>query len=131
MTYEVEDVNELTSSQPIVLKVSLERNEDEDEENREHAVVAPLYPFPKTESWWTVISEPATKTLLSVKRVTLGQRHTVNLDFSLPAGTHDLALVLVSDSYAGADQEEKIILQVQEGEEESEEDEEDEEMEDS
>ena len=57
VSFDVQDAASLTSSQPINIKVNLERSEDDDEK-QDHAVVAPLYPFTKTEGWWTVISEP-------------------------------------------------------------------------
>ena len=129
------NVAELSAGTSIVLNVTIERDSDEaDESAVDYTVVAPLYPLTKAESWWAVVGEPATKTLLAIKKIVLQQRHTVALDFTLPMGPHDLTLSVVSDSYVGADREFTFTVQVAEGDgDSSEEDssEEDEDMRDA
>ena len=103
-----------------VLSVTIERDVDEDDEtDQDYAVVAPLYPSSKTESWWAVVTEPATKTLVSVKKFVLQTRHNVKLALTLPPGPHDLSLTIVSDSYVGADREFEVHVDIPEGAEDA------------
>lgn len=77
-------------------------------------VFAPHFPKPKEEGWWLVIGEPATNTLLSVKRVNLGVKSVSQLDFTAPdAGRRDLKLFFMCDSWIGCDQEFDISLTVE------------------
>jgi len=128
VTHSVEDADELNSSRPVVVQVDIERDADEDDSEADYTVVAPLYPSAKAEGWWVVVSEPATNTLLSVKKIALRQRQTVKLDFTLAAGAHDLSLTVVCDSYVGADREFEFKVQIGEGEESEDDSDEDEEM---
>lgn len=106
IAFEVEDASELDSATPIALRASLERETDDEEEAADPTAIAPFFPSPKLTSWWLVIGDPGTRSLLSIKRVTIARRLDVRLEFSLPAGTHDrLRLYLMCDSYVGADRE--------------------------
>jgi len=90
-------------------------------------VHAPFYPGRKSENWWLVVGEEASKTLLAIKRVTVGRELNLKLEFTVPTpGRHDLKLFLMSDSYVGVDQEPAFSVMVEEGMDvdESEEDEE-------
>ncbi|KAG8908173.1 DEIH-box ATPase [Tulasnella sp. 403] len=116
---------------PIVLKVSLEREVDEDEEDDDQTVIAPLYPTKKMANWWVVVGEPATKQLLAIRKVTVRKQMSLKLDFTLPKGLHKLKLYVICDSYVGADHDIALDpVEVAEGEDSDEDDEDsDEEME--
>ncbi|KAK3934484.1 pre-mRNA splicing helicase [Diplogelasinospora grovesii] len=129
LEFELEDEESVRAGEPAYLKINIEREADEDEEF-DPTVHAPFYPARKTENWWLVVGEEATKTLLAIKRVTIGQKLNVRLEFTVPTpGNHDLKLFLMSDSYVGVDQEPSFSVQVAEGMEvdEDEDDEEDDE----
>lgn len=118
--FDVADPESVAAGGVVNVKVQLEREGDEDEDVG--PVVAPYFPVKKDEGWWIVIADPATKTLLAIKRVTLQHRLTVKLDFIAPkAGHHTLKVYLMSDSYNGCDQELDMELDVAEGEESEEE----------
>lgn len=75
------------------------------------------------------MGDPKAGTLLAIKRVTVGRKLDVKLEFSVQSeGVHDLKLFLMSDSYLGVDQDPEFRVVAKEGveEEESEEDEEEE-----
>lgn len=75
------------------------------------------YPARKDESWWLVVGEPKTNSLLAIKRVPLQRKSRVKLDFNAPAspGAHNLTLYFMCDSYLGCDQEYEFKLEVTEG----------------
>jgi pre-mRNA-splicing helicase BRR2 len=92
--------------------------EDEDDEDDSNAVIAPFYPSKKMTHWWLIVGEPSTRQLLSIKRVTLKRTVTVNLEFTLPQGSHALKLYLICDSYMGADHDIQLDpIEVGEGDE--------------
>ena len=92
-----------TAGSPIVLKVALSKDADEDDAADEQTVIAPFYPKKKLANWWLVVGEPSTRQLLSIKRVTVNKSLSVKLEFTLPQGTHELKLFAICDSYMGAD----------------------------
>lgn len=92
-----------TAGSPIVLKVVLSKDADEDDPADEQTVIAPFYPKKKLANWWLVVGEPSTRQLLSIKRVTVNKSLSVKLEFTLPQGTHELKLFAICDSYMGAD----------------------------
>jgi pre-mRNA-splicing helicase BRR2 len=106
------------AGEPIVLKVVLSRDADEDEDaNTEQAVIAPFYPKKKMANWWIVVGEPSTRQLLSIKRVTVAKNLSVRLEFTLPQGQHSLKLSAICDSYMGADHDIPLdAIDVAEGE---------------
>ena len=117
--FQVEDADQLDSATPIVLNATLEREADEEEEAPDPTAIAPLFPSKKLVNWWLVVGDPGTRSLLSIKRVTLTRSLNVRLEFNLPQGTHErLKLYLMCDSYMGADRELDIPpLRVAEGQE--------------
>ncbi|KAG0308854.1 DEIH-box ATPase [Dissophora globulifera] len=126
--YEIEDEDEVKAGQPVVVEVQLEREGDDEELS---SVPAPFFPTKKDEGWWIVVGDPATKTLLAIKRITLQRRLKVKLEFVCPrAGEQTFKLYTMCDSFSGCDQEIDMKLSVGEGEEDSDEEEEDEEDED-
>ncbi|KAF9066554.1 Sec63 Brl domain-containing protein [Rhodocollybia butyracea] len=93
-----------TAGVPIVLKVTLGRDIDEDDvPDPDQTVVAPYYPTKKMPNWWLVVGEPSTRQLLVIKRVTVNRTLSVKLEFTLPKGKHDIKLYVICDSYVGAD----------------------------
>ncbi|KAK1781120.1 Sec63 Brl domain-containing protein [Copromyces sp. CBS 386.78] len=130
LEFELEDKDNIRANEPAYLKINIEREVDEDEEF-DPTVHAPFYPGKKTENWWLVVGEESSKTLLAIKRVTIGKKLNVRLEFTVPTpGRHDLKLMLMSDSYVGVDQDPAFSVMVEEGmdvdesEEEEEEDDE-------
>ncbi|KAK4673654.1 Pre-mRNA-splicing helicase BRR2 [Podospora pseudopauciseta] len=112
---EVEDKDEIRAGEPAYLKIAIEREIDEDE-GYDPTVHAPFYPGKKTESWWLVVGEEKTKELLAIKRITVGRKLNVRLEFTVPtAGHHALKLFFMSDSYMGVDQEPSFSAEVAEG----------------
>lgn len=106
LEFEVEDAENLHAGEPAYLNIQIEREVEEDESEVDLVVHAPFYPAKKMENWWLVVGEEGTKTLLAIKRVTVGRQLKVKLEFTVPTpGKHDLKLFLMSDSYIGVDQE--------------------------
>lgn len=124
LEFEVEDEGELRAGEPSYLSIKLEREVDANEEF-DPTVHAPFYPTKKMENWWLVVGEESTKTLLAIKRVTIGRQLKARLEFTVPTpGQHDLKLSLISDSYMGVDQEPGFSVTVAEGMDVDEDDEE-------
>lgn len=115
LKHEVEDEDEIRSNEPTFIKVTIQQNIEEDDEF-DPTVHAPFYTGKKIENWWLVVGEESTKSLLSIKRVTIMRELEVKLDFTVPtAGKHDLKLYLMSDSYRGVDQETEFSITAAEG----------------
>ncbi|EGS23280.1 pre-mRNA splicing helicase-like protein [Thermochaetoides thermophila DSM 1495] len=115
LEFEVDDPDNIRAGEPAYLKIHIERELEEDEEF-DPTVHAPFYPGKKSENWWLVVGEESTKTLLAIKRVTVGKELNVKLEFVVPSpGKHDLKLFLMSDSYVGVDQDPSFSVNVAEG----------------
>jgi len=115
LNFEVLDEENIRANEPAYLNVQIEREVEEDEEV-DTTVHAPFYPTKKMENWWLVVGEESSKTLLAIKRVTIGQQLKVRLEYTVPtAGKHDLKLFLMSDSYIGVDQEPTFSITAAEG----------------
>jgi pre-mRNA-splicing helicase BRR2 len=115
LEFEVEDADNLRAGEASYLNIAIEREVDEDEEF-DPTVHCPFYPAKKLENWWLVVGDESTKTLLAIKRVTIGRSLKVKLEFTVPTpGKHDLKLFLMSDSYVGVDQEPSFSVTVAEG----------------
>nr|XP_049704303.1 putative U5 small nuclear ribonucleoprotein 200 kDa helicase isoform X1 [Helicoverpa armigera]XP_049704304.1 putative U5 small nuclear ribonucleoprotein 200 kDa helicase isoform X2 [Helicoverpa armigera] len=110
LTYEVKNERHLRAGKPIVVEVSLEREDD-----IVGPVIAPFFPQKREEGWWVVIGDPKSNTLLSIKRVSLARSAKVRLDFVCgSSGRHTYTLYFMSDAYLGADQEYKFTADVAE-----------------
>ncbi|KAL9108874.1 MAG: hypothetical protein Q9227_006405 [Pyrenula ochraceoflavens] len=121
LDFEVVEPENITAGAPAFIQVKVERDIDEEDEP-DTTVHAPFYPGTKTENWWLVIGEEATKSLLAVKRVTIARSLNTKLDFVVPtAGPHELTLYLMSDSYMGVDQAPTFAVNAAEGMDEEEE----------
>jgi pre-mRNA-splicing helicase BRR2 len=124
LAFEVEEPESIVAGEPAVLNVTVERELEEDEAPPSE-VHAPFFPVEKTENWWLVVGEEATKNLLAIKRVTIGRSLKTKLEYTVPsAGKHELTLYLMSDCYLGVDQAPTFEVEAAEGEEESEEEDE-------
>jgi pre-mRNA-splicing helicase BRR2 len=110
LEYEVAEKDEIRAGEPAFLQIQIQRNIEEDDE-LDPTVHAPFYPQKKTENWWLVVGEDSTKSLLAIKRVTVGRELKVRLEFTVPTpGEHNLKLFLMSDSYIGVDQEREFSV---------------------
>lgn len=115
MEFDVEDPDEISAGAPAYLRIKIARELDEDEEPAE-AVHAPFYPAKKMEIWWLVVGDESAKTLLAIKRITIGKSLNVRLEYTVPTpGEHELKLFLMSDSYVGVDQDPSFKVTVAEG----------------
>ena len=129
LEHEVLEEDEIQAGEPAFLRVKIARNLEDDEGEFESTVHAPFYPNKKLENWWLVVGDEKTKTLLAIKRVTIGRELNVRLEYTVPSpGEHNLKLYLMSDSYMGVDQEREFSVTAAEAMDvdEDEEDEEDE-----
>jgi pre-mRNA-splicing helicase BRR2 len=126
--YTVDDADDIHAGGVCTIAVKLER--DDDDGSQLTPVIAPHFPVRKMESWWLCVGEPATNSLLAIKRVPLQNEASVKLQFAAPAeGAHEMKLYLMADAYQGADQEFEFALTCLEAEEEEESDDEEEEEE--
>mmetsp|Transcript_3106 Transcript_3106/g.7162 ORF Transcript_3106/g.7162 Transcript_3106/m.7162 type:complete len:2217 (+) Transcript_3106:149-6799(+) len=94
------------------------------------SVISPRFPTKREEAWWLVVGDTKRGTLAAIKRVTLGRKSKVKLEFQAPAeaGKVDYTLFFMCDSYCGCDQEFEFKLDVKEaGDEDEDEDDDDEE----
>lgn len=115
LEHEVLDEDEIQAGEPAYLNIKITRNIDEEEEH-DSTVHAPFYPIKKMENWWLVVGDDKTKSLLAIKRVTIGRELATKLEYTVPAvGEHSLKLFLMSDSYVGVDQEREFSVTAAEG----------------
>ena len=126
LTFEVEEPDDIVANAPSHLKITLEREVEEDQDPILTAH-APFFPVDKTENWWLVVGDEKGKNLLAIKRVTIVRRLETRLEFVVPeSGKRELTLFLMSDSYVGVDQVPTFEVDVKEGEEEDESEDDDE-----
>ena len=113
VNYEVVNADEVEAGDSVEMVVSLEREMDESDELG--AVVAPRYPKKKdSESWWLVVGDVKKGTLSAIKRVNLGRKQKVKLEFQAPSdpGNVEYTLFFMCDSYLGCDQEYEFSVNV-------------------
>ncbi|KAI1501740.1 Sec63 Brl domain-containing protein [Biscogniauxia marginata] len=116
LEFELLDEDNIHAGEPAYMNVQIEREVDDEDGEVDTTVHAPFYPVKKMENWWLVVGEESTKTLLAIKRVTIGKQLKVRLEYTVPTpGKHDLKLLLMSDSYVGVDQEPTFSVNVAEG----------------
>ncbi|KAL8642146.1 MAG: hypothetical protein Q9228_001138 [Teloschistes exilis] len=127
LDFEVLDKDAITAGSPSYLQIRIVRNVEGDQEP-DTTVHAPFYPQRKMENWWLVVGEEKSKSLLAIKRITIGRQLEMKLEYVVPsAGSHDLTLYLMSDSYVGVDQDPSFTVEAAEGMDEDEDEEEGEE----
>ena len=130
LDYDLEDPDDITAGVPAYIKVSITRDVDEEDEGNDidTTVHAPFFPVKKMENWWLVVGDESSKTLLAIKRITIGRALSLRLEYTVPTpGQHELKLFLMSDSYVGVDQDPSFTVNVAEGTDEEENDDEEEE----
>ena len=124
INFEVEDPDNLATGSPAYLKITVTRELEEDEEP-DTQVHAPFYPQKKMENWWLVVGEESSKTLLAIKKVTIGRKLDLRLEFvPQKVGEQELTLYLMCDSYVGVDQDPSFKITAAEGMDEDEEEDE-------
>ncbi|RDW74063.1 Sec63-domain-containing protein [Coleophoma crateriformis] len=126
LSFDVEDPENITAGDPAYIKVQITRDVDEDDEDNDvdTTVHAPFYPVKKMENWWLVVGDESSKTLLAIKRITIGKVLNLRLEYTVPTpGEHELKLLLMSDSYVGVDQDPTFKVSVAEGMDEDEDEE--------
>ncbi len=126
---DLDDPDEITAGAPAYIRVKITRDVDEEDElaDIDTTVHAPFYPVKKMENWWLVVGEESSKTLLAIKRITIGRSLNLRLEYTVPTpGEHDLKLFLMSDSYVGVDQDPNFHVSVAEGMDEDDDEDEDE-----
>ncbi|OAX81734.1 hypothetical protein ACJ72_03925 [Emergomyces africanus] len=127
LDFTVLDEDSITAGEPAYIDIKIERDVEEEEEV-DTTVSAPFYPGKKMENWWLVVGEEKTNSLLATKRVTIGKKLQLKLEYIVPTpGEHELTLFLMSDSYVGVDQDPSFKITAAEGMDEDEEEEEEEE----
>uniref|UniRef100_A0A7S0GP72 RNA helicase n=1 Tax=Micromonas pusilla TaxID=38833 RepID=A0A7S0GP72_MICPS len=112
--YSVAGAETIETGDTVELVVELEREMDDGDLG---PVLAPRFPKKKEESWWLVVGDANKGTLAAIKRVTLGRKSKVRLEFAAPeeAGKAEYTLFFMCDSYLGCDQEYGIEFDVKEG----------------
>lgn len=123
VSYKVEDADAITAGEAVTIRISLEREiDDENLDDEELAglgmVTSAHFPTSKKEGWWIVVGDTSNNTLLSLKRVNLKHKLSVQLEFAAPEepGDYTLTLFCMSDSYMGCDQEYSLNISVAPGE---------------
>jgi pre-mRNA-splicing helicase BRR2 len=130
MDFKLLDPDNVMANSPSYLSVSVTRELEEDDEPKTE-VHAPFYPADKTENFWLVVGDQRARTLLAIKKVTIGRQLNTKLEFTVTEpGDHELTLFLVSDGYLGIDQAPTFQVKAAEGMEEDEEEEDEDEDED-
>ncbi|EGF82711.1 hypothetical protein BATDEDRAFT_34385 [Batrachochytrium dendrobatidis JAM81] len=120
------DASKASQGDSVSVRVILERETDEDDDEGAGdvgPVIAPFYPQKKDEGWWVVVGDATDRTLLAIKRTTLQKRAQVKLDFTVPEtalGNMTLKIYVMCDAYMGVDQEFDFSLDVTEAEDEEE-----------
>ncbi|KAJ2112563.1 Pre-mRNA-splicing helicase BRR2 [Coemansia sp. RSA 922] len=112
VSFNVDENVEVGSS--VAVRLELDREWDEDEEDVPGDVKAPFFPYSRAEGWWIVIAEPGAQTLLAVKRIAVGRHLATTLEFAAPekVGNAKLKMFLMCDAYLGCDQEFDVELNV-------------------
>ncbi len=100
VSYSIPNTEALTSSEPISLTITLDREADESNPD-DQVADAPHFPHRKMVSWWLVVGDPVTKNLYAIKKVTVKANLEARLEFTLGQGEWKLKLYLICDSYSG------------------------------
>eukprot|EP01064_Diplonema_japonicum_P012366 TRINITY_DN19848_c0_g1_i1.p1 TRINITY_DN19848_c0_g1~~TRINITY_DN19848_c0_g1_i1.p1 ORF type:complete len:2149 (+),score=712.76 TRINITY_DN19848_c0_g1_i1:40-6486(+) len=113
IVHEVEDADDLHQGTPVVVKVNMTR--ELDDEDPVPSVYSPLFPQEKKESWWVVIGDKKANYVHVVRRVTVERANKISVEFVAPReGKHSLTLYFMCDSYLGVDQEVPFEIEVKE-----------------
>lgn len=105
MSYSIS--SDIISGEDVDISIKLTRD---DEYSKVHA---PYFPHEKDENWWILIGDMKNNLLLAVKKVKITDTTSVTLTIEAPEmGVHNLNLMLLCDSYMGADQSQLLQLTV-------------------
>lgn len=105
---------EILSGETAIVEVNLEREASQDEEERIDFVHAPYFPKEKEEFMWVVLGDTKNNKLYGLKRVSFPDKLKIDVKFIAPEeGEHELNLYLISDSWVGCDQSEKLRIKVE------------------
>lgn len=106
------------ANEPKTITVVIERDEEMDDLD----VVSSHFPFAKTEGWWVVVGDAATRQLYAIKKTQVAlEKQEVQLEFTVPtAGKHKLTVWCMCDSYIDADKEMDVEVEVLPGQAETE-----------
>lgn len=117
LKFDIDDKDDIATGDAVTVLVQLERDFDGELPPAD----AGRFPKAKEENWWLVVGEPKTNKLIAIKRVALGKRSKVKLEFAAPeeAGSYTYLLYFMCDSYLGCDQEYQLEFDVKEGEDDS------------
>lgn len=124
ISYSLDLSQPLLSNESKILTVNITRDEDPED----LSVVAPFYPFEKTENWWVVLGDSETRQLYAIQKLAVSkEEQKVKLEFTIPkAGHHNLSVWCMCDSYVDADKEISFAVDVGEGVEDSDDEDDDE-----
>lgn len=100
ISYQMAVNDEVYAGDAINLTVSISRDADDDSVPEQIADAA-LFPRKKTVNWWLVIGDPASRKLYGIKKTAIKHEMDIKIQFSLPAGQHQLKLYCICDSYNG------------------------------
>ncbi|KAJ2592446.1 Pre-mRNA splicing [Coemansia sp. RSA 1722] len=105
--------DEVVANGSVIVELDLDRESDE----KVGPVMAPFYPYARSESWWVVVGNPANQSLLTVKKLVVENQLNAAVEFAAPevAGKAELKMYLMCDSYLGCDQEFDLSFDVLEG----------------
>ncbi|KAJ2514983.1 Pre-mRNA splicing, partial [Coemansia sp. RSA 1939] len=131
--HEILDAGDITEGAAVAVRVSLDREWDDDDDSGAvpGPAVAPFFPHPHAEAWWIVVGDPRTQTLATVKRVGVGKQLTTTVEFtapsasSAPKGECVYKMYLMCDAYLGCDQEFDLEFTVNPDDDEDEEEDDD------
>jgi pre-mRNA-splicing helicase BRR2 len=99
--------SDIIPGEDIEISVSLSRDDEYS------SVHAPYFPHEKDENWWVLIGDMKNNLLLGVKKVKILNSLALKLTIEAPdSGVHHLNLMLLCDSYMGADQSQPLQLTV-------------------
>ena len=108
-----DETTDPTASNPAVfhVHVTLRRTNDDNNTN----ILTPVFTKPKQEGWYVTLIHPPTNQLLRLRRVNSLPRNGLPAHFTLTApmptrGRWEYAVVLMSDSYQGVDQQRCVVV---------------------
>ncbi|KAK7686801.1 hypothetical protein QCA50_009874 [Cerrena zonata] len=117
LSYELDLSDSVRSNEPKEISIILERDED----INDLEVVSAQYPYPKTEGWWIVIGDSASRQLYAIKKTQISKEsQNVRMEFTVPTtGHHKLSIWCMCDSYVDADKEIEFEIDVKQGDTEN------------
>ncbi|CAI9110809.1 OLC1v1010898C1 [Oldenlandia corymbosa var. corymbosa] len=112
LAYVVANSHNVVAGEDVSVHVTLERDDLKEGGTEVGPVDAPRYPEAKEEGWWLVVGDVKNNQIVTIKRVTLGRKLNVKLDFEVPKeiGEKTYTLYFMCDSYVGCDQEYTSLL---------------------